>query len=56
MVAQKVGADDVADVVAMWTGIPAGRLLEGERDKLLRMEEVLGRRLIEDPRIRCRYD
>ncbi|ROP27252.1 ATP-dependent chaperone ClpB [Pseudokineococcus lusitanus] len=46
MVAQKVGADDVADVVAMWTGIPAGRLLEGERDKLLRMEEVLGRRLV----------
>ncbi|WP_422632031.1 ATP-dependent chaperone ClpB [Pseudokineococcus marinus] len=46
MVAQRVGADDVADVVAAWTGIPAGRLLEGEQDKLLRMEEVLGRRLV----------
>ena len=46
MVAQRVGADDIADVVAAWTGIPAGRLLEGEQDKLLRMEEVLGRRLV----------
>ena len=46
MVAQRVGADDVADVVAAWTGIPAGRLLEGETGKLLRMEEVLGERLV----------
>ncbi len=46
MVKDEVGPDDVADVVAAWTGIPAGRLLEGETDKLLRMEEVLGARLI----------
>ncbi|HZI96393.1 MAG TPA: ATP-dependent chaperone ClpB [Actinomycetales bacterium] len=46
MVSEEVGPDDVADVVAAWTGIPAGRLLEGETAKLLRMEEVLGERLI----------
>ncbi|MEY9967609.1 ATP-dependent Clp protease ATP-binding subunit ClpB [Streptacidiphilus sp. MAP12-16] len=46
MVKEEVGPDDVADVVASWTGIPAGRLLEGETAKLLRMEQELGRRLI----------
>ncbi|MFF7854420.1 ATP-dependent chaperone ClpB [Streptomyces sp. NPDC007904] len=46
MVKEEVGADDIADVVASWTGIPAGRLLEGETQKLLRMEDELGRRLI----------
>ncbi|AWK10316.1 ATP-dependent chaperone ClpB [Streptomyces spongiicola] len=46
MVKDEVGPDDIADVVASWTGIPAGRLLEGETRKLLRMEEELGRRLI----------
>ncbi|ADG73459.1 ATP-dependent chaperone ClpB [Cellulomonas flavigena DSM 20109] len=46
MIAEKVGPDEVAEVVAAWTGIPAGRLLEGETQKLLRMEEVLGERLI----------
>ncbi|MFC9328415.1 ATP-dependent chaperone ClpB [Kitasatospora sp. NPDC057015] len=46
MVKEEVGPDDVADVVSSWTGIPAGRLLEGESAKLLRMEEELGRRLI----------
>ncbi|HEY5835501.1 ATP-dependent chaperone ClpB [Streptomyces sp.] len=46
MVKEEVGPDDVADVVAAWTGIPAGRLLEGETQKLLRMEEELGKRLI----------
>ncbi len=46
MVKEQVGPDDVADVVASWTGIPAGRLLEGESAKLLRMEEELGKRLI----------
>jgi len=46
MVKEEVGPDDVADVVASWTGIPAGRLLEGETGKLLRMEAELGRRLI----------
>jgi ATP-dependent Clp protease ATP-binding subunit ClpB len=46
MVKEEVGPDDVADVVSSWTGIPAGRLLEGESGKLLRMEDELGRRLI----------
>jgi ATP-dependent Clp protease ATP-binding subunit ClpB len=46
MVKEQVTADDVAEVVAAWTGIPAGRLLEGETAKLLRMEEALGARLI----------
>ncbi|GCE74949.1 ATP-dependent chaperone ClpB [Cellulomonas biazotea] len=46
MIADKVGPDEVAEVVAAWTGIPAGRLLEGETAKLLRMEDVLGERLI----------
>ena len=46
MVHEEVGADDIAAVVAAWTGIPTGRLLEGETGKLLRMEEELGRRLI----------
>nr|WP_239070695.1 MULTISPECIES: ATP-dependent chaperone ClpB [unclassified Streptomyces] len=46
MVKDEVGPDDIADVVGAWTGIPAGRLLEGETQKLLRMEDELGRRLI----------
>jgi ATP-dependent Clp protease ATP-binding subunit ClpB len=46
MVHEEVGADEVAEVVAAWTGIPTGRLLEGETGKLLRMEEELGRRLV----------
>ncbi len=46
MVKEEVGPDDVADVVSLWTGIPAGRLLQGETAKLLRMEEEIGRRLI----------
>src|SRR5712671_289198 len=46
MVKEEVGPDDVADVVSSWTGIPAGRLLEGETAKLLRMEEELGKRVI----------
>ncbi|HEY5356934.1 MAG TPA: AAA family ATPase [Streptosporangiaceae bacterium] len=46
MVKEEVGPDDIADVVASWTGIPAGRLLEGETGKLLRMETELGRRLV----------
>ncbi|EOD64762.1 ATP-dependent chaperone ClpB [Amycolatopsis vancoresmycina] len=49
MLKEEVGADDVADVVSAWTGIPAGRLLEGETGKLLRMEEELGRRVIGQP-------
>ncbi|MFE4453489.1 ATP-dependent chaperone ClpB [Streptomyces sp. NPDC056796] len=46
MLKEEVGPDDIADVVGAWTGIPAGRLLEGETQKLLRMESELGRRLI----------
>ena len=46
MLKEEVGPDDVADVVASWTGIPAGRMLEGETAKLLRMEEELGRRVV----------
>ncbi len=46
MVKDEVGPDDIADVVGAWTGIPAGRLLEGETQKLLRMEAELGKRLI----------
>ncbi|MDN5797967.1 MAG: ATP-dependent chaperone ClpB [Intrasporangium sp.] len=46
MVKDEVGADDVADVISSWTGIPAGRLLEGETEKLLHMEQVIGARLV----------
>src|SRR5580693_4531470 len=46
MVKEEVGPDDVADVVSSWTGIPAGRLLEGETAKLLRMEAEIGHRVI----------
>jgi ATP-dependent Clp protease ATP-binding subunit ClpB len=46
MIKEEVGPDDVADVVSAWTGIPAGRLLEGETGKLLRMEDELGARII----------
>ena len=46
MVKDEVGADDIADVISAWTGIPAGRLLEGETEKLLHMEQHIGARLI----------
>ena len=46
MVKEQVGPDEIAEVVSAWTGIPAGRMLEGESAKLLRMEEELGRRII----------
>ncbi len=46
MLKEEVGPDDVADVVSAWTGIPAGRLLEGETAKLLRMEDGLGARVV----------
>ncbi|XVV12884.1 ATP-dependent chaperone ClpB [Actinoplanes sp. CA-131856] len=41
MVKEEVGADDIAEVISSWTGIPAGRMMEGETAKLLRMEESL---------------
>ncbi len=46
MVNDHVTAEDIAAVVAMWTGIPVGRLLQGETDKLLNLEGELGHRLI----------
>ncbi|MCD2192941.1 ATP-dependent chaperone ClpB [Actinomycetospora endophytica] len=46
MLQEEVGPDDVADVVSAWTGIPAGRLLEGETQKLLRMEGDLAGRVV----------
>jgi ATP-dependent Clp protease ATP-binding subunit ClpB len=46
MVHEEVGAEEIAEVIEAWTGIPTGRLLEGETAKLLRMEEEIGRRLI----------
>lgn len=46
MVKERVGADDIAEVISAWTGIPAGRLLQGESEKLLSMESIIGSRLI----------
>lgn len=46
MVREEVSSDEIAEVVAAWTGIPTGRLLEGETGKLLRMEEELSSRII----------
>lgn len=46
MVSEEVTADDIAEVISAWTGIPAGRMLTGETEKLLNMETELGKRLI----------
>ncbi|MCA0305945.1 MAG: ATP-dependent chaperone ClpB [Actinobacteria bacterium] len=46
MVSEEVSATDIAEVVGAWTGIPVGKLLQGESEKLLAMEERLGERLI----------
>lgn len=46
MVPDHVDADSVAGIVAEWTGIPVGRLMQGENEKLLSMEDALGRRVI----------
>ncbi|OMH27585.1 ATP-dependent chaperone ClpB [Tersicoccus phoenicis] len=46
LVSEEVTADDIAEVVSAWTGIPAGRMLQGESQKLLHMEQFLGERLI----------
>ena len=46
MLREEVTADDIASVVSRWTGIPVDRMLEGEREKLLGMEEQLGKRVI----------
>ncbi|MEU7766825.1 ATP-dependent chaperone ClpB [Nocardia sp. NPDC049190] len=46
MLKEEVGPDDIAEVVSAWTGIPVGKMLEGETQKLLRMEQELGRRVV----------
>ncbi|WP_460699927.1 ATP-dependent chaperone ClpB [Nocardia thraciensis] len=46
MLQEEVGPNDIAEVVSSWTGIPVGRMLEGETQKLLRMEEELGKRVV----------
>ena len=46
LVGEEVGAQQIADVVEAWTGIPTGKMLQGETAKLLEMEDVIGRRLI----------
>ncbi|WP_375421276.1 ATP-dependent chaperone ClpB [uncultured Sphingomonas sp.] len=46
MLREEVTADDIAGVVSRWTGIPMDRMLEGEREKLLHMEEAIGKRVI----------
>jgi ATP-dependent Clp protease ATP-binding subunit ClpB len=46
MVEETVTADHVAQVVSRWTGVPVDRMLEGEKEKLLRMEEELGKRVV----------
>lgn len=46
LVQEKVTAEEIAEVVSRWTGIPVSKMLEGERDKLLRMEADLGRRVV----------
>jgi ATP-dependent Clp protease ATP-binding subunit ClpB len=46
MLKEEVGPDDIAEVVSAWTGVPAGRMLQGETAKLLQMEDLLGSRVI----------
>ncbi len=46
LVRNKVTEEEIAEVVSKWTGIPVTKMLEGERDKLLRMEEALGKRVV----------
>ena len=46
MLKEEVDEEDIADVVSKWTGVPVSRLMEGEMQKLLRMEQVLGERVV----------
>ncbi|UGT40780.1 ATP-dependent chaperone ClpB [Nocardia yamanashiensis] len=46
MLKEEVGPDDIAEVVSAWTGVPVGKMMEGETQKLLRMEEELGHRVV----------
>ena len=57
MVKEEVTPDEIAEVVSRWTGIPVSRMLEGEKEKLLHMEERLGQRVIgQDDSIRAVSD
>jgi ATP-dependent Clp protease ATP-binding subunit ClpB len=49
LVRNAVTEAEIAEIVSKWTGIPVSRMLEGEREKLLRMEEVLGKRVVGQP-------
>ena len=46
MLSEEVTPDTIAEVVSAWTGIPAGKMLQGETEKLLNMESVLGKRVV----------
>ncbi|MBS0288532.1 MAG: ATP-dependent chaperone ClpB [Proteobacteria bacterium] len=46
LIRNKVGEDEIAEVVAKWTGIPVSKMLEGEKEKLLKMEEVLAEKVV----------
>jgi len=53
----KVTAEEIAEIVSKWTGIPVSRMLEGERDKLLRMEQEIGKRVVgQDEAVRAVSD
>jgi ATP-dependent Clp protease ATP-binding subunit ClpB len=57
LLSNKVTAEEIAEVVSRWTGIPVSKMLEGERDKLLRMEDELHRRVIgQDEAVRAVSD
>ena len=57
MIREEVTADDIAEVVSRWTGIPVARMMQSERDKLLRLEEELHKRVIgQDDAIRAVSD
>src|SRR5262249_32101329 len=49
LVHEEVTPEEIAEVVSRWTGVPVSRMLEGEREKLLRMEERLGERVVGQP-------
>ncbi len=46
MIKEEVDAEEIADVISKWTGIPVSKMLEGERSKLLKLEEELGKRVV----------
>ena len=46
MIREEVGSDDIADVVSRWTGIPVSKMMQSERDKLLRLEDELHKRVV----------